>query len=103
MDFQHRPGARTGQGAPMTKQEAKHINRDRLKKLAMENFDLSKDPYFRKNHLGSFECRLCYTVHQSEGSYLAHTQGKKHQMNLAKRVSRDNRHSKIMPQPKMKI
>ena len=35
-----------------------------------------------KNHLGTFECKLCLTLHNNEGSYLAHTQGKKHQDNL---------------------
>jgi len=41
-----------------------------------------QDPYFMKNHLGSYECKLCLTLHNNEGSYLAHTQGKKHQANL---------------------
>jgi hypothetical protein len=48
----------------------------------LETIDLDKDPYFFKNHVGSFECRLCLTVHQNDGSYLAHTQGRKHQTNL---------------------
>jgi hypothetical protein len=41
-----------------------------------------QDPYFMKNHLGSYECKLCLTLHTNEGSYLAHTQGKKHQDNV---------------------
>lgn len=41
-----------------------------------------QDPYFMRNHLGSYECKLCLTLHTNEGSYLAHTQGKKHQDNL---------------------
>jgi splicing factor 3A subunit 2 len=28
-----------------------------------------------RNHLGSYECKLCLTLHNNEGSYLAHTQG----------------------------
>ena len=55
----------------------------------MEKIDLSKDPYFMMNHVGTFECRLCLTVHTNEGSYLAHTQGKKHQVNLARRQQRE--------------
>jgi splicing factor 3A subunit 2 len=51
----------------------------------METTDLSKDPFFKKNHLGSFDCRLCLTVHPNEGNYLAHTQGKKHQSYLLRR------------------
>ena len=35
-----------------------------------------------KNHLGKYECKLCLTLHNNEGSYLAHTQGKRHQENL---------------------
>ncbi len=44
-----------------------------------------QDPYFMRNHLGSYECKLCLTIHIGEGSYLAHTQGKRHQENLARR------------------
>ncbi len=56
----------------------------------METIDLSKDPYFMRNHVGSFECKLCLTLHPNEGNYLAHTQGKKHQTNLARRAYRDS-------------
>ena len=37
----------------------------------------------------SYECKLCLTIHGNEGSYLAHTQGKRHQQNLAKRAARE--------------
>ena len=63
--------------------------RERLKKLALESIDIEKDPYIFKNHVGSFECRLCLTDHQNEGSYLAHTQGRKHQTNLQRRAARE--------------
>jgi splicing factor 3A subunit 2 len=49
----------------------------------------TQDPYILRNHLGGLECRLCLTIHTNEGSYLAHTQGKKHQTNLARRAARD--------------
>jgi splicing factor 3A subunit 2 len=65
--------------------------RERLRLLALETIDLAKDPYFMKNHLGSYECKLCLTLHNNEGSYLAHTQGRRHQMNLARRASRDSK------------
>lgn len=42
-----------------------------------------------KNHCGKYECRLCLTLHSNEGSYLAHTQGKRHQTHLAKRAARN--------------
>ena len=62
--------------------------RERLRQLALETVDLDKDPYFMKNHLGSYECKLCLTLHTNEGSYLAHTQGKRHQQNLARRAAK---------------
>lgn len=55
----------------------------------MEIIDLAKDPYFMKNHLGQYECRLCLTLHLTEGNYLAHTQGKRHQDNLGRRAHRE--------------
>lgn len=62
--------------------------RERLRQLAMETVDLTNDPYFMKNHIGKYECKLCLTLHTNEGSYLAHTQGKRHQENLARRAAR---------------
>ncbi|KHO11170.1 PHD-finger domain-containing protein [Metarhizium robertsii ARSEF 23] len=82
MDYQNRAGSKFGGGG-----------------LALETIDLDKDPYFFKNHVGSFECRLCLTVHQNDGSYLAHTQGKKHQTNLARRAAREQREGKANIDP----
>lgn len=31
-----------------------------------------------RNHLGQYECRLCLTLHNNEGNYLAHTQACAH-------------------------
>lgn len=89
MDFQHREGGKTGTGGLLSASESNADRRERLKKLAMETIDLSRDPYFLKNHLGSYECRLCLTLHVNEGSYLVHTQGKKHQSNLGRRRARE--------------
>jgi splicing factor 3A subunit 2 len=44
-----------------------------------------------RNHLGTFECKLCLTLHPNEGNYLAHTQGKRHQTNLARRAAKEAR------------
>ncbi|KAF9594181.1 hypothetical protein IFM89_028838 [Coptis chinensis] len=52
-----------------------------------------------RNHLGSYECKLCLTLHNNEGNYLAHTQGKRHQTNLAKRAAREAKESPALPQP----
>ena len=89
MDFQHREGGKTGTGGLLSASESNADRRERLKKLALETIDLSRDPYFLKNHLGSYECRLCLTLHVNEGSYLVHTQGKKHQSNLGRRRARE--------------
>lgn len=51
-----------------------------------------------RTHLGTLECRLCLTLHVNEGSYLAHTQGKKHQTNLARRAARDQ-HEQLLIAP----
>lgn len=88
-----------------------------MRKLALETIDLAKvssilrpsfikqahnflqDPYILRNHLGSLECRLCLTLHTNEGSYLAHTQGKKHQTNLARRAARDAKDAQLTIPP----
>lgn len=55
----------------------------------METIDLSNDPYILRNHLGSFECKLCLTLHTTEGNYLAHTQGRRHQVNIGRRAKQE--------------
>ena len=42
-----------------------------------------------RNHLGSYECKLCLTLHTNEASYLTHTQGKKHTDNLKRRAFKE--------------
>ncbi|KII66088.1 Splicing factor 3A subunit 2 [Thelohanellus kitauei] len=97
MDFQHRIGAKTGGGGVASASETNRDRRERLRLLALESIDLNKDPYFMKNHLGTFECKLCLTLHANEGSYLAHTQGKKHQQNLARRAAKEAGDSILLP------
>jgi len=89
MDFQNRAGGKTGSGGQASWSDMNRDRRARLRQLALEKIDLAKDPYFMKNHLGSYECKLCLTLHNNEGSYLAHTQGKKHQANLARRAAKE--------------
>ena len=36
----------------------------------METIDLSKDEFFMRNHLGQMECKLCLTLHPTEGTHL---------------------------------
>jgi splicing factor 3A subunit 2 len=94
MDYQNRAGSKFGGGGVASHSATNADRRERLRKLALETIDLDKDPYFFRNHVGSFECRLCLTVHQNDGSYLAHTQGKKHQTNLARRAAREQKEGK---------
>lgn len=89
MDYQHRAGGKTGTGGVASASETNRDRRERLRQLALETIDIYKDPYFMRNHLGSYECKLCLTLHNNEGSYLAHTQGKKHQANLARRAAKE--------------
>ncbi|ORY31363.1 hypothetical protein BCR39DRAFT_526298 [Naematelia encephala] len=90
MDYQNRAGANKGSGGVAGASETAIDRRERLRKLALETIDLAKDPYILRTHLGTLECRLCLTLHVNEGSYLAHTQGKKHQTNLARRAAKEN-------------
>merc|ERR1711994_872713 len=97
MDYQNRAGSKFGGGGVASQSATNADRRERLRKLALETIDLNKDPYFMKNHLGQYECRLCLTLHTNEGSYLTHTQGKKHQTNLAKRAYEQARNSSTGP------
>ena len=94
MDRQNRVGSKHG---GMTSASESNVDRrERLRKLALETIDLKTDPYIMRNHLGSYECKLCLTLHSNEGSYLAHTQGKKHTANLAMRAAKDARDAGFM-------
>ncbi|KAF8304999.1 splicing factor 3a [Clavulina sp. PMI_390] len=95
----NRVGSKFGGGGVAGASEANVDRRERLRKLALETIDLAKDPYILRNHLGSLECRLCLTLHTNEGSYLAHTQGKKHQTNLARRAAKDAKDGQLLIAP----
>jgi len=99
MDFQNRVGSKTGGGGPASFSESNRDRRERLAALAAETIDLQKDPYFMRNHLGTYECKLCLTLHNNEASYLAHTQGKKHQSNLARRAAKEAKEAPVQPAP----
>ncbi|XP_034693830.1 splicing factor 3A subunit 2-like isoform X2 [Vitis riparia] len=66
-------GSKPGSGGAASAQNEAIDRRERLRRLALETIDLAKDPYFMRNHLGSYECKLCLTLHNNEGYYLAHT------------------------------
>mmetsp|Transcript_37156 Transcript_37156/g.104872 ORF Transcript_37156/g.104872 Transcript_37156/m.104872 type:complete len:288 (+) Transcript_37156:250-1113(+) len=96
-------GSKPGSGGAASSQNEAIERRERLRRLALETIDLSKDPYFMRNHLGQYECRLCLTLHNNEGNYLAHTQGKRHQQNLAKRAAREATEKSVLPQPQKRV
>ena len=91
MDRNNRPGGKYGQGMMMSTVEEKMTKKYRQKRLVYESIDLTKDPYFFKNHVGTFECRLCLTLHMNESSYILHSQGKKHQDNVGRQHERDEK------------
>jgi len=93
-------GGKVGTGAPASAQYEAIDRRERLRRMALETINIDKDPYFMKNHLGSYECKLCLTLHNNEGNYLAHTQGKRHQQNLARRAAKEALDKPEEPQPK---
>ena len=99
IDFQHREGSKIGSGGNLSESQANVDRRERLRKLALETIDITKDPYIMRNHLGTFECKLCLTLHKTEGNYLAHTQAKRHQSNLGRRAAMEARNAA----PKMLI
>ena len=80
MDRQNREGgSKTGSGQMASTSDLERQRKQRLRMLQIETTDvIANDPYILRNHLGSFECRLCLTLHSTENSYLVHTSGKKH-------------------------
>mgnify|MGYP001094284878 CR=1 FL=1 len=72
----------------LSKEQENLARKARLQQLAIDTIDIKNDPYFMRNHLGKIECKLCLTIHTNEGSYMSHTQGKRHQQNLGQRNAR---------------
>jgi splicing factor 3A subunit 2 len=107
IDRQNRVGSKFGGGGVSSSQNAERERKERLKRLALESIDLAKDPYLMRNHLGTYECKLCLTLHPNEANYLAHTQGKKHQQGLARRAYLESKKAEteasfLPPQPPAK-
>jgi hypothetical protein len=66
-DRQNRVGSKFGGGGVSSAQHSERERKDRLRQLALETVDLAKDPYLMRNHLGTYECKLCLTLHTNEG------------------------------------
>ncbi len=93
MDYNNRIGSKKGSGGIAGDAETNQYRKERLRKLLLSKVDIEADPYVIRNHMGVLECKLCLTTHFSEGSYLTHTHGRKHQFNLKKRVEAEKRSS----------
>lgn len=102
IDRQNRVGSKFGGGGVSSAQQGERERKERLKQLALESIDLAKDPYLMRNHLGTYECKLCLTLHTNEANYLAHTQGKKHQQGLAKRAHMEKLRAEKLQQQQMR-
>ena len=99
-------GSKAGSGGQQSAAQANADRRERQTQLALETIDLEKDPYIMKNHIGKYECKLCFTLHNTIGNYMAHTQGRRHKYNLQKRIQREKQNdpsfkSGIQKQEKM--
>ena len=94
VDRQNRVGSKFGGGGVSSAQQSERERKERLRELALETIDLAKDPYLMRNHLGTYECKLCLTLHTNEANYLSHTQGKKHQAGLARRAMMEKKLAK---------
>lgn len=90
-------GSKTGGGGVASKDHEDLARKERLRQLAMDTVDLKSDPYIMRNHLGSYECKLCLTLHANEGNYLAHTQGRRHQSNLKRRAALESKKDASRP------
>lgn len=67
IDRQNRVGSKFGGGGVSSEQQSERERKERLRQLALETVDLAKDPYLMRNHLGTYECKLCLTLHTNEG------------------------------------
>ena len=90
-------GSKTGGGGVASRDHENLARKERLRQLALDTVDLKKDPYFMRNHLGTYECKLCLTLHANEANYLAHTQGKRHQSNLKRRAAMEMKKESSKP------
>jgi len=84
-------------GGVAGREEAARQRRKRYTRLALEAMDVENNPYKEKNHYGSYNCRLCLTVHVNQTSYAAHTQVRKHQLNPARRSALESKTSIVPP------
>ncbi|KAA8493436.1 Splicing factor 3A subunit 2 [Porphyridium purpureum] len=97
MAYRENWGGKTGSGGAASEDALGRARQARVRELTQASVDFANDPYVLRNHLGALECRLCLTTHANEGNYLAHSQGRRHQENLARRAARDARDTRVQP------
>ncbi|VFV38236.1 splicing factor 3a subunit 2 [Lynx pardinus] len=104
MDFQHRPGGKTGSGGVASSSESNRDRRERLRQLALETIDINKAGSSLPSPPSLTWSRTTRVLFPLQGSYLAHTQGKKHQTNLARRAAKEAKEAPAQPAPeKVKV
>ncbi len=55
-------GSKVGSGGVASQSETNRDRKERLRQLALETIDLAKDPYFMRNHLGSYVMPLRHAL-----------------------------------------
>lgn len=78
----------------------KEARRKRLKKAISDLHDLRSDKYIRTNQIGKIECRICFTTHNNESSYIIHRSSIRHQL-LAEKQFKKERALTCRPRYKM--
>lgn len=91
MDYSERVNSKQGGGGVADTAETNVQTKKRIRELLTISLDLDNDPYVRKSHNGMLECKLCFTTHVNEASYISHLGGKKHHINLAHRKMLDDK------------
>ncbi|CCK72546.1 spliceosome assembly protein PRP11 KNAG_0K01810 [Huiozyma naganishii CBS 8797] len=113
MDYSSRAGSKKGGGGMATESEFNLQRRRQVEQLLSHDQEIPytyatqdgvtpngsgggetrSDPYIYKNRSGKLICKLCNTLHMSWSSVERHLQGKKHGLNVLRRVSSDQRGS----------
>uniref|UniRef100_A0A1I7XIW8 Origin recognition complex subunit 2 n=1 Tax=Heterorhabditis bacteriophora TaxID=37862 RepID=A0A1I7XIW8_HETBA len=103
MDFQNRAGGKTGGGGVASAADAGVDRRERLRWVFFTGyfpFSFLKDVfYLGRNQMLYHQSILLILSRFLIGSYLAHTQGKKHQSNLARRAAKEAQEQPFLPAP----
>lgn len=71
MDFQHRPGGKTGSGGVASASESNRDRRERLRQLALETIDINKVGLLvRKTGSATYQNEECFACGKARTCYL---------------------------------